>query len=1236
MGRDLKNINVCHEKKSPFEKEVLTVSQNSKEAVSTAASGAEADIIPVIAEPSASKPFPIVGIGASAGGLEALTGFLKALPPDTGMAFVVIQHMDPTHESMLNRLLAKSTLMPVQQIADGTEVESNQVYVIPPNMDVAIRRGRLKLSARSLVPLGHNPVDTFLSALAEDQRSKAIGIILSGIGSDGTKGLRAIKAEGGITFAQDEESAKYPGMPLNAVAAGCVDLVLPPDKIARELARMNRHPYLEIAPEAFVPETPPVEDGNIRKIFRLLRASTGVDFSNYKRTTIRRRIGRRMMVRRCETLSQYAKYAGEHPDEVKALFEDVLIHVTGFFRDPEVYGYLKISVFPQILATLDPGEAIRIWVPGCSSGEEVYSIAIALMESLSDSAAQTRIQIFGSDISDKDIQKARAGIYPDSAMAEVSHERLRRFFTKIDGGYQIVKGIRDSCVFARHDVTKDAPFSRMHVISCRNLLIYLATSLQKKVLGYFHYALKPTGFLVLGKSESTTAMPGLFLLSDRKANIYAKVASPLPAITEFRPIEPESKTKAVPAGLLPPPAFDLRKEAERIVLERFAPPALVVDGDLQVLFFQGDTSPFIKPALGEASFNLLKLVRPDLMLEIRGAIQQAKKSGTARREGIHFKRNGGTAVVDVEVVPIEGRTARYPDFVVLFQHLGPLESGKQGGKAEPKSKSAAQSGEVQRLKQQLASTQDNLRDLVEDQEAAAEELRAANEEILSSNEELQSTNEELETAKEELQSSNEELTTLNEELQNRNTELTHTAADLTNVLNAVEIPIVILGADQHIRRFTPLAAKLLNLIPSDTGRPISQIRSNLESFHLDQLASEVIQKNHPLELELQDQTGYWYLLRMRPYQMSEDEVEGVLISLIDINDAKRFSSAIVDSTATGPLLVLDPQFRVLSANRAFYEVFQVKPQETENRSLYELGDGQWNIPELRELLDRLLPEKKVIVNFEVEHEFPGIGRKTMLLNAQQIYQPGIREHKILLAIEDISDRKRAEREIATLSLRLLASSEDEKKTLARELHDAFGQRLALLNLRLGEIAPLISSQPDVAAKNLQSCQEQLSSASVDIQDFARRLHPSTLRELGLAAALRSECRAYAKQTGKAVNFSAENVPKNAPEETGLCLYRVTQEALQNILKHAESEKMDVRLKGSDEAIELTVEDFGKGFDQESAMKSGGLGLVSMQERVRLVGGNLVIKAKPGDGTVIEARVPLRKGSDGPSTSSAGR
>ena len=1186
-----------------------------------------------LSEPQESSPalaFPVVGVGASAGGLEAFRSLLKAVPADTGMAFVLVQHMDPKHESMLHRLLARDTSMPVRQVSDGMLLEPNCVYVIPPDREMSVHRGVLKLVARSTGTMRHMPIDAFLSALAGDQKSRAIGIVLSGIGSDGTKGLQAIKAEGGITFVQDEESSKYPGMPLHALSAGCVDLALPAERIGRELSRLKRHPYLQVSPQAFEAGLPEDLNGGLRKILRLLQSTTGVDFANYKLTTIQRRITRRMPVTKCETLAEYAKFMSENPEEVNALFQDVLIHVTSFFRDPELFQFLKSSLIPRLASAAASGEPLRIWVPGCSSGEELYSIAVILFDALGDAASQARVQIFGTDISEKDVQRARTAIYSESATAEIPPELLRRFFVKVDGGYQVAKSIRDQCIFARHDVSRDPPFSRMDLISCRNVLIYLASGLQKKVLTYLHYALKPDGVLVLGKSEGTSAADHLFLLGERQNNVYSKVASTGRGLSELR-VSDDFERPPLQTAVSPmlQPAFNPQKEAERIILNHYAPPGFVVSAGLQVVHFSGDTGPFVKPVPGDASFHLLKIVRAELMMEIRGAIKEAKeRAAPVRREAVRFNPNDSASLVDLEVIPLEGRLARDGNFVVLFRNLRPVARGERRVKP-PKVRKTAEAGEIERLKRELVSTQDNLRGLVEDHEAATEELRAANEEILSSNEELQSTNEELETAKEELQSSNEELTTLNEELQNRNTELTQTAADLNNVLDTVDVPLVILGNDRRIRHFTRAAARPLNLIPGDVGRAINQIRTNLK-VDLDLAATRAIESGRRIEIEVQDESGRWYALRIQPYETGTHRKDGILMAFVDIDTVKRLSTSIVE-TVKEPVLVLDEQYCVISANPSFYQLFQVKKRDTEKALLFDLGGGQWNSPRLRELLEKVLPEENVIAGFEVEHDFPVVGRKILSINARLLAEREAGMPKILLAIEDVTEQKHtqvalahSEEELRDLSARLLVSVEDQRKQLARELHVAFGQKLALLSLRAREIEPIIPAQPGLAVQQLRACEDQIKRLAQQMQEYARVLHPAVLSELGLAIALRDECDAYARRTGTSVTFSAEAVPDGLPDDVTLCLFRVTQEALQNIQKHAESNRVTVSLKGTEEEIELRVEDFGKGFDVEATRGKGGLGLISMQERVRLVRGSFLLKTKVGDGTIVEVRVPLRR------------
>ena len=714
---------------------------------------------PIVLEPSGrtetpAKNFPIVGIGASAGGLDALTELLRELPAHTGMAFVIVQHMDPKHESALDSILARSTNMPVAQVKDGVEVEPDHVYIIPPNEQMRIERGHLRLERRPETTALFLPIDRFFDSLATDQRGLAIGVVLSGVGSDGTAGLCAIKAEGGVTFAQDEKSARFAGMPMSAAASGAVDFVMPVPGIAQEISHAGANPLArQVAQTSEQPLPGESENGDFARILRILRATSGVEFSLYKPSTVRRRIARRMVMRRAQNLGEYLQYLNDNPPEAKALFEDILIHVTGFFREPEVFAALQESVFPTIVQSANAGDPIRFWVPGCSSGEEAYSLAIALVEFLGERAPETRIQIFGTDVSTQNIERARAGIYSDANVSEISQPRLRRFFAKIERGYQVTKSIRDMCIFARHDLARDPPFSRLDLVSCRNVLIYLGPVLQKRVMNVFHYALKPSGHLVLGKSETINNYAGLFTLEDTRHKIYARNDT-FPTYTLPEVLAAQQHERSHPLNLGPGvinPTFDLRREAERILLDRFTPPGFLVDSNLQILHFQGDVGPFLKPSTGEPSFDLVKMIRPDLVLEARKAVFEAKKRLVPVRRSGKYDHGGRVRDITIEAIPVRGRTETALDFMML------MLDGSHAPEPEPEEKEspAAPAGddmEAARVRSELDSTREYLRSVIQDYEASNEELRAANEEVLSSNEELQSSNEELETAKEELQS----------------------------------------------------------------------------------------------------------------------------------------------------------------------------------------------------------------------------------------------------------------------------------------------------------------------------------------------------------------------------------------------------------------------------------------------------------------------------------------------------
>ena len=836
--------------------------------------------------------FPIAAIGASAGGLEAFSNLLRALPSDPGVALVFIPHLDPTHESAMVELLARTTSMPVRQAAERMLVEMNTVYVLPPNCDMTISEGVLHLARRESARGHHLPIDTFFRSLAEDQTSNAVGIILSGTASDGTLGLAAIKNAGGITFVQDFESAKYDGMPHSAVEAGVADYVLPPARIAQELVRIqglpsDRDPH----DDAF-----DGKDRLLKEVFRLLKTHSKVDFVDYKIATIRRRILRRMHINRVTDLGDYVKILHRSPQEIEALYRDVLINVTSFFRNPEVFESLREAVYPKILADRSSSDPVRVWVPGCSTGEETYSHAISLVEMLSEMRIEIPVQIFGTDLSENAIQRARIGIYKDSIAREISEVRLRRFFHRVTGGYQISKSIRDMCVFARQNVFSDPPFSRMDLISCRNVLIYLSPVLQKRVIPTFHYALKTGGYLLVGNSEGLLgAGADLFNLVDRKSKIYQKksVSSPVTFGLVINPAAPVELELDKPAANekeqeQPKTPIDVQREADRLLLSRYVPSAVVINDALEIVQTRGRTSRYLELPTGKASLNLLKMARPGLFYELRGVIEKVRKTGVpAARENVVIE-DGETAItVKVEVVPFRTPARDERHMLVLFEESAqdkPAPEPRRMPKRPPKEVSDLKDIQIAQLKQELASTKEYLQSIIEAQEATNEELQSANEEIQSGNEELQSTNEELQTSKEELESANEELNTVNEEIQHRNHQLAQLSNDLINLLNSTTIPMVMTGEDLHIRRYTPEAARVFGFNEHDVGKTLSNLHLKIDVPRLERWMLDVMRDVSIRNEHVQGRDGKAYNLRITPYRTLENKIDGVVLALLDISE----------------------------------------------------------------------------------------------------------------------------------------------------------------------------------------------------------------------------------------------------------------------------------------------------------------------------------------------------------------
>ncbi len=829
--------------------------------------------------PKMSPGFPIVGIGASAGGLEGFTQLLEHLPEDTGMAFVFIQHLAAGQESMLTEILSRSTKMMVHQVKNDMQVEPNNVYVIPPDVYMTIVDYSLKLAPQ--MSRIQKPIDAFLISLAKDLKSLAIGVVLSGTGTDGTEGTKVIYAEGGITFAQDEESAKYPGMPHSVIALGVINFVLPPDKIAEELVRIGRHPYL--AHDKLVLISPEMaREDTFRSILALLKLNFGVDFFAYKQSTVNRRISRRMVIHKIEKIEDYASYLRNNKQELQALYDDLLIGVTSFFREEETFREFTKRVLPQLVRERPYDAPIRIWVPGCSTGEEVYSIAIVIQEFLEKSSKTMQIHIFGTDISDRNIERARQGIYHESTIEAVSAERRKRFFVKTETGYQINKAIRDLCIFAKQDLTHDPPFSNLDLISCRNVLIYLKPQAQKRIIPLFHYALKPDGFLVLGRSESIGTYESLFAPLD-KGPIYTRKATP--ARVNFAPeaFEPYIRKETVQKALTAEkPLNVLQKQVDKLISSR-APPAIVINDKMEICSFYGNMSRYLSPEPGQASLDLMRMAKQDLTLELQTAIFLARKQKSlVRREKIQYKHNGDFGEVNFEVVPIEVPGSSETYYMIVFEEVCPAKVSAEKERGVEKGKIVALSVNEE-LRRELSATKENLQTIIEEQEATNEELRSALEEVQSSNEELQSTNEELETAKEELQSTNEELNTLNDEMGRRNQELMRVKDDLNNVFNNIDIGVLVLSRDLKIRLFTPAAEKMFNLISTDVGRPISDIRLKIEVPNLEKKLTEVVENLTALQEKVKDEQGRWYQTRIRPYLTGEKKIEGVVMSLVSMD-----------------------------------------------------------------------------------------------------------------------------------------------------------------------------------------------------------------------------------------------------------------------------------------------------------------------------------------------------------------
>lgn len=1209
------------------------------------------------------KPEPtVVGIGASAGGLNALKQLFEHVPSDSGLAFVVVVHLSPEHKSYLADLLQPTVRFPVRQVTENTLLEANNVYVIPPNANISAIDTHLRLSKLEELRRGRAPIDHFFRTLASSHDGNAIGVILTGTGSDGTLGLKEIKAKGGLIIVQDPNEAEFDGMPQSAIATGMADRILPLAEIPEALLR-----YVKTDPRVSLPGDGKKGEHNERillpKILAILKTRTERDFSRYKPATILRRIARRMQLSYLEDFNHYVERLRENPEEARALADDLLITVTSFFRDPEVFKKLEQDVVPKLFEGKGPKDILRLWSVGCATGEEAYSLAMLLIEEAGRREAPPQMQVFASDLHKRSLDSARDGIYPGDIEADVNSERLKRFFQKENGGYRVSKQVRDLVVFAPHNLLGDPPFSRIHLVSCRNLLIYLDRTVQRDVVDLFHYALSPDGYLLLGSSETVDSSE-LFRTEDKKTCLYRRrnVPGPEPRL----PVFPLTRLSIGGEAVSPPGYLQGSvpyQALHQIMLERYAPPSILVGPDDKLVHLSDHGGKYLVLPGGTVTSSVVKLVREELRIELRSILQQARdKREPLDSRPIPVRFNGHPVLVTMHVRPAREMEQEGFVLVIFTEHTEFKEddnTAKPGTAHEP----GHPSEQVAKLENELSVAHQRLQAVIEEYESSREEMKASNEEMQSSNEELRSTMEELETSKEELQSINEELQTVNQENRHKVEELSQLSGDLQNLLTATDIATLFLDRDLRILRFTPRAAELFNVRVTDRGRPISDLTHRLGYEQLRGDAEAVLSRLVPVEREIEDDTGHWYLTRVLPYRSTEDRIEGIVLTFIDITSQKKAEDAlrasarelfaegawlrtVLDSLSDG-IIATDAQARVRYLNPAAELLTGWRQSEAEDKAIGEIYDrrtmtGQpMEQTRILKALSATSPGSKeryilhsrggqttpvedvaspILAGSQVEGAVTTVADITARLHQERMQDDERdRLQEVVHQATDQLGQTRAE--LRALSAYLINALEQERRWLARELHDDFGQRMAVLGMRTNRAIEQLHENPKETEQILQSISGEVLLLSLGLREVSHRLHPSVLEDLGLIAALRSLIAGF-RDDGIDISFRLPDEIPALPAEATTAIYRITQEALRNALKHAPGSPVHVTLGTEDNSVHLTIRDDGPGFDLSRIRLQGGLGILNMNERARLVNGTLLLHSRPGDGTVVTVRVPI--------------
>jgi two-component system, chemotaxis family, CheB/CheR fusion protein len=1104
----------------------------------------------------------VVGLGGSAGSIPALQRFFSAMPADSNMVFVVVLHLSPEHESVLAEVLQRCTSMPVVQASDGEAVAVNRVYVIPPAKHLTMTDGHLRLTELSREPGRRMTVDLFFRSLADSHGPHSVAIVLSGGDGDGAIGVKRIKERGGLTIAQDPEGAEHAGMPRAAIATTMVDWVLRAEDIpARLIEYSAREDRLRMPPEEGPsPVAPPADadadEATLRDILAFLRGRTGRDFSYYKRATIVRRIGRRMQVNEVDDLASYLTVLRTHPGEAGALLQDLLISVTNFFRDREAFAAIE-RLIPELFKNKTHADTVRVWVPACATGEEAYSLAMLLSEHARTLDAPPDLQVFATDLDEDVLLEARNGLYPESISTDVSVERLRRFFVKEHAGYRVRRELREVLLFAAHDLLIDSPFSRLDLVSCRNLLIYLNRGAQRRVLEIFHFALRPDGRLFLGTAEAVDDDSQLFVPVDKKHRIYARRG----AVRATLPILPGPSTLARALGIqergevaIPKAALasfhrtgSIRSvavegpawsEVHLKLIERFGPPSLIVNEDHDILHLSEGAAAFLQFAGGEPSTNLMKVVHPALRIELRSALFRTRQTGEVTLvQGIPVQLEDGLQLVDLRVYPASD-VAKDFALVTFSAHPAP----RAGLPARPNERDSV----FGHLEQEREQTKRHLRDVVEQHDASTEQLKASNEELQAMNEELRSATEELESSREELQSVNEELTTVNQELKSKVDELGNVNSDLHNLMGATAIATVFLDRELRIMRFTPPALQLFSVISTDLGRPLRDLRHQLDYPELLADASRVLQDLVPVERVVPENSGRIFLARMLPYRAPEDRIAGVVLTFVDVTER------------------------------------QLAAQDAAQRARQEL---------------------------EVRVE-----ERTSELNATNA---ALRE--------EMSARATAEQARHELQRLLVSAQEQERSRISRELHDEVGQQISALMVTLKAL------ERDHAAGPISTKLGQLrflaERVGQEVHQLAYQLRPLALDELGLAGALSGLVQNWLSRTGLRVDLLLAGIEEaRLPQAIETTVYRIVQEAMHNVHKHASAKNISVIVERRGDKVVAIIEDDGVGFElgrvEPLPDGSARIGLAGMRERAAIVGGQLTIESTPGAGTTVRVIVPV--------------